>query len=322
MVASLRNSYETASNTTATQVGVAVEAGDLIIVAWSVETQTYPTCSDNASGGSNVYKEVGNGNYDVTSLRDVHLFYAIAKATETLTITVSGIFSYSTICVHVVSGMLQSLDGILDTYSFSHNTTAVAHTSTFVKTNNANDYIFLWYSQDTATLTTGHTEASGGFTKQKEHLSYTSGGPSASFDKIVSAVGVYKQSITLAPTVPIVSVMAAFKIAMGPTITSFTASPVGITSGSSSTLTWNITNSTSLSIDQGIGTVTGTTRNVSPTVNTTYTISATNTDGTTQASVSVGIIGTAIQLDAFQNDACQVISGGVTYNATTMMIMF
>lgn len=322
MVASLRNSYETASNTTATQTGVAVVAGDLIIVAWSVETQTYGKPTDNASGGSNVYKEVGNGNYDDVSKRDVHLYYAIAKATETLTITVSGIFSYSTICVHVVSGMLQSLDNVLDTYSFAHNSTSLAHSSTFVKTTNANDYIFLWYSQDFATLTTGHTESSGGFTKQKEHLDYNSGGPSASFDKIVSAIGVYRQNITLAPTVPIVNVMAAFKIAMGPTIVSFEASPIGVLVGASSALTWNITNSTSLSIDQGIGTVTGTTRNVSPTVNTTYTISATNSDGTTQASAYVGIIGTSIQLDAFQNDACQVISGGVTYNATTMMIMF
>jgi len=75
-----------------------------------------------------------------------------------------------------------------------------------------------------------------------------------------------------------------------PTISSFTASPTSITSGQSSTLSWSVTNATSISINQSIGTVTGTSRSVSPTVTTTYTLTATNAQSsvTSSAMVTVG----------------------------------
>ena len=51
-----------------------------------------------------------------------------------------------------------------------------------------------------------------------------------------------------------------------PTITSFTADPTTIHTGEASVLTWNVTGATTLSINQGVGTVTGATgaRSVSP----------------------------------------------------------
>lgn len=76
-----------------------------------------------------------------------------------------------------------------------------------------------------------------------------------------------------------------------PTITSFTAAPANIHAGESSTLSWNVTGATSLSINQGVGTVTGTTgtKSVTPTVTTTYTLTATNADGTKTATATVTI---------------------------------
>ena len=74
-----------------------------------------------------------------------------------------------------------------------------------------------------------------------------------------------------------------------PTISSFTASPTTITSGSSSTLSWTTSNATSLSINQGIGTVTGTSRSVSPTATTTYTLTATNSAGSVTANTTVTV---------------------------------
>ena len=70
----------------------------------------------------------------------------------------------------------------------------------------------------------------------------------------------------------------------------FSASPATITSGNSSTLSWSgITGATSYSINQGVGTVTGSSKSVSPTVTTTYTLTATNAGGscTKQATVTV-----------------------------------
>jgi hypothetical protein len=73
-----------------------------------------------------------------------------------------------------------------------------------------------------------------------------------------------------------------------PQIIVFDASSDNIDSGQSSTLEWNVSGATSISIDKGIGTVdaVGTTQ-VSPTVLTTYTLTATNSYGSVTASVTV-----------------------------------
>lgn len=71
------------------------------------------------------------------------------------------------------------------------------------------------------------------------------------------------------------------------------ASPTAITSGDSATLNWSTTNATSVSIDNGIGSVAlSGSQSVSPTVDTTYVITATGTDGTTQATVTVTVSAT------------------------------
>ncbi len=74
-----------------------------------------------------------------------------------------------------------------------------------------------------------------------------------------------------------------------PSISSFTATTVIITSGQSSTLSWAVSGATSLSINNGVGTVTGTTRAVSPTATTTYTLTATNAVGSVTATATVTV---------------------------------
>lgn len=77
-----------------------------------------------------------------------------------------------------------------------------------------------------------------------------------------------------------------------PSINTFIAAPSSILSGQSSILSWNITGATSLSIDNGIGNVTGLTqRSVSPTSTTTYIISATNAFGTSTGQITVMVSG-------------------------------
>jgi|GEM_PF-3472130 len=75
-----------------------------------------------------------------------------------------------------------------------------------------------------------------------------------------------------------------------PQIMSFTVSPITISSGQSATLSWSTTNASSVSIDNGIGGVaTSGSQMVSPTANTTYTLTATNSNGsvTMQASLTL-----------------------------------
>ncbi|MFC2050142.1 CARDB domain-containing protein [Chloroflexota bacterium] len=79
-----------------------------------------------------------------------------------------------------------------------------------------------------------------------------------------------------------------------PVVISFTASPSGITAGSPATLSWNVSNATSVSIAPGVGTFasSGTTI-VAPAVTTTYTLTATNAAGSTTAMAQVTVSGAA-----------------------------
>jgi hypothetical protein len=78
-----------------------------------------------------------------------------------------------------------------------------------------------------------------------------------------------------------------------PVISYFTASPGSISSGESSTLSWDVYNATTVSIDHGVGNVdlTGTTA-VTPSMTTTYTLIATNEAGSVTATTGVTVSAT------------------------------
>jgi hypothetical protein len=74
-----------------------------------------------------------------------------------------------------------------------------------------------------------------------------------------------------------------------PVIDSFIATPISITNGQSAVLSWSVTDATSLSIDQGVGAVTGSTVTVKPTATTTYTLTATNPSGSSVATITLPV---------------------------------
>ena len=75
-----------------------------------------------------------------------------------------------------------------------------------------------------------------------------------------------------------------------PTINSFTATPGIVTQGDSTLLAWNVTGAVSLSVDQGVGAVTGVSRRHAPSAALTYTLSATNPAGTVTATANVTVV--------------------------------
>lgn len=85
-------------------------------------------------------------------------------------------------------------------------------------------------------------------------------------------------------------IVAAAAIAT-PVISSFAASPGSISSGESSTLSWHVSDATTVSIDHGVGDVvlTGATA-VSPSTTTTYTLTATNEAGSVTATTQVTVL--------------------------------
>jgi hypothetical protein len=75
-----------------------------------------------------------------------------------------------------------------------------------------------------------------------------------------------------------------------PTITSFTASPSSLPAGGGSvTLSWDVKDATSLSVDGGVGAVIGTSKAVSVTSSTIFTLTATNANGSATQSASVSV---------------------------------
>jgi hypothetical protein len=82
---------------------------------------------------------------------------------------------------------------------------------------------------------------------------------------------------------------ANYPTGSAPTISSFTASPTHVASGSKVTLSWNTSNPQYEIVSPGAGTVRGTSVTVNPTATTTYTLNATNQYSRTTATVTVNV---------------------------------
>jgi peptidoglycan-associated lipoprotein len=104
------------------------------------------------------------------------------------------------------------------------------------------------------------------------------------FAAVALTVGCGKKTVAPPPTPP-----APAPAPARPTVT-LQASPSSINSGESSTLSWNSTDATQLSIDPGVGAVPAQgTAKVTPSDTTTYTITASGPGGSTSATATVSV---------------------------------
>ena len=107
-----------------------------------------------------------------------------------------------------------------------------------------------------------------------------------------------------------------------PSISSFSASPGGITLGQSATLSWNVSGATSLSIDNGVGSQSNLSNgsvSVSPSGTTTYTLTATNANGSQTAFTTVTINlapDTTNPTVSLTSPSAGTVSGNITFSAT------
>lgn len=108
----------------------------------------------------------------------------------------------------------------------------------------------------------------------------------------IGSAGVFSATIQVTDSTPVTPLVANGTITVtlaaasgAPVITSFTASPNTVNLGAPTTLNWSVTGATSLSIDQGVGTVTGTSQSITPSATTIYTLTATNAYGSTTATL-------------------------------------
>jgi hypothetical protein len=98
-----------------------------------------------------------------------------------------------------------------------------------------------------------------------------------------------------------------------PVIGSFAATPASILPGASSLLSWTVSGASSLSIDHGVGGVTGTSISVTPATTTTYRLTATNGAGTATADATVTVVPPA-GLGYSANPATYVVGAAIVDN--------
>ncbi|HJW08335.1 MAG TPA: putative Ig domain-containing protein [Holophagaceae bacterium] len=114
-----------------------------------------------------------------------------------------------------------------------------------------------------------------------------------------------------------VTATATVTVQSPPSITSFAAAPATITSGSSAILNWTVTGATSLSLDNGIGDVSGATSHpVTPGATTTYTLTATNAFGSVNATATVTVVPPPA-ITSFSANPTSVVSGATTQLSAT-----
>lgn len=104
-----------------------------------------------------------------------------------------------------------------------------------------------------------------------------------------------------------------------PVISSFNANPASISAGSASSLTWNVTGASTISISPGVGVVAGTSVSVHPTTTTTYTLTATNSLGSSTRTAIVSVVGNAPTIASFSANPTSISAGGassLTWNVT------
>ncbi len=103
--------------------------------------------------------------------------------------------------------------------------------------------------------------------------------------------------------------------ATNPVITSFSASATRITAGQSTTLSWNVSNATQASLDNGIGSVAlSGSRTVSPGASTTYTLIAVNGQAsrTGQVTIAVDAVQNAPVINTFNANPGRIAAGTST----------
>jgi YVTN family beta-propeller protein len=129
----------------------------------------------------------------------------------------------------------------------------------------------------------------------------TTNATSASIDQSIGTVAlngskVVKPTVTKTYTITVkgsggtVMAKTTVMVAVAPPTVTFSAAPAIISPGQSSKLTWSVQNATSVSIDNGIGTVSAnSSRTVTPTATTIYTLNAKGTGGTTTSQTTITV---------------------------------
>ena len=116
-----------------------------------------------------------------------------------------------------------------------------------------------------------------------------------SFSPVAGDAGAQFQAVLANSAGIAISAPVALSVwSTAPAIASFSANPPALTAGRNATLSWVVQGAAVLTIDQGVGPVTGLSIDVAPTAPTTYTLTASNALGSVSATVPVGFFNASV----------------------------
>ena len=267
-------------------------AGDLLVAAVTWDTTEGSTVSIADSDG-NTWTAATAPQVDTRNSQALQIFYApnIAGGADTVTVVPSPAAAWVRLIVHEVAGADPSAP--LDQTAANNAGSGSSITVGPVTTSVAGEYLF------TAAMDDGGT-GSANFSAGAGYTLRAAAAPGdselASADQVQGAAGSVTAVWTLSASSESLAQMATFLAAgasgpSAPAILSFSASPSSITAGQSSELSWVVSGNPSptLSLNDGIGTVTGSSAVVSPAATTTYTLTAQNANGSASAQATVTV---------------------------------
>ena len=170
-------------------------------------------------------------------------------------------------------------------------------TSDVIITVNPNAPMVKSFTSTPSTIAAGQTatlkwEVSGANTINLQGV----GNVEASGSQVVKPAATTSYTLTATNSAGVITAQVTVTISSSsvPVITSFTATDSDIDQGESTTLEWFVSNATSVSIDQDIGSVSNTlgSRQVSPAATTVYTLTATNSAGSSTLALTVTVAST------------------------------
>jgi outer membrane protein OmpA-like peptidoglycan-associated protein len=222
------------------------------------------------------------------------------------------------------------------TYTFMLKVTntdgAAGQATTLVTTSAPVQAQIVQFTAQPAAISSGQTTTLSWVIQNATSATITPGaGPVSATTGSVAVSPAATTTYTLTATGPNGNTTQTVQVTVGTTsaqILRFSAGPSSIPTGGSSTLSWSTSGATSVSISPGIGTVTANgSTTVSPASTTTYTLSATGSDGRTiTAAVQVTVGAVTAQIVRFAANPASIPTGGQTTlswstnNATSVSI--
>ncbi len=280
-------SSATAGGSSVTTPAINTTGASLIVVVGSTNAGT-STVSDNKSNTWHVLSTWAGGN------NDIQIFYAYTpttSSTQTFTITSVGSGNYPSLVVSAWSGTLAT-SAVFDTQNGSSTTNSVTSFGTgSITPASMGELLIGGLGMGPCTAPTNISLSPGFSILGSNGVTGCQGEAVSSAYLIDSSTNAIGPQWSWSPIVGgVVTDIAAFESAV-PSISSFSASPSAIGSGASSTLSWNVTNASSVAITPGsfsTSTLIASTT-VSPTSTTIYTLTATNANGTSTATTTVTV---------------------------------